>query len=67
MNSEQVDVLIVFSVVISIISFIGGFSCTLTDLSSYPKELTITSIVWDVIFIVAAVAIVVLAVVKAGM
>lgn len=67
MNSEQIDILIAFSIVVSIISFIGGFACTLTDLSSYPKELTITSIVWDVIFIVAAVAIVVLAVVKAGM
>ncbi len=67
MNSEQIDILIAFSVVVSIISFIGGFACTLTDLSSYPKELTKTSIVWDVIFVVAAVAIVVLAVVKAGM
>lgn len=67
MNGEQIDILIAFSIVVSIISFIGGFVCTLTDLSSYPKELTITSIVWDIIFIVAAVAIVVLAVVKAGM
>ena len=67
MNSEQIDILLAFSIVVSVISFIGGFSCTLTDISSYPKELTITSIVWDIIFIVAAVAIVVLAVVKAGM
>lgn len=67
MNGEQIDILIAFSIVVSLVSFIGGFTCTLTDLSSYPKELSKTSIVWDVIFIMAAVAIVVLAVVKAGM